>query len=349
MISIADGQLVLSQEPVPEPGPDQVLIHVRAAGVNRADLLQRRGLHPPPPGAPAWPGLEISGTIAAVGTSLPDPSVTPTNSRQPATQSTAQWKVGDQVCALLDGGGYAEYAVADAGQVLPLPVGLPLEDAAALPEAAATVYSNLINTTGLSSTGNHGRTVLVHGGSGGIGVFAIQFLRATGAVVFATAGSAERVRRCEELGAYGINHRTEDFVRLVREATADRGADVILDVVGAAYLQRNIATLAPHGHLAIIGMQKGTTAEIDLAPLLSRWLTIGGTGLRQRPAVQKRQIIADLRREVWPLIERGDIQTVIGRRAPLEAAATVHDELANSQVFGKAILINDHPLETSPT
>src|SRR5690625_3807725 len=268
--------------PDPEPGPDQVLIEVAGAGVNRADLLQMKGLHPPPAGAPTWPGLEVAGEILKVGRGV-DPSL-----------------AGTRAMALIDGGGYASHALAYSGDLLPVPDsvapahagGLPealatmytnlVDSAGGLPEALATMYTNLVDSAGLDPLDNTGKTVLIHGGSGGVGTTAIQWLRATGAVVFATAGGRERADRCSELGAYGIDYREEDFVEIVRDATGDRGVDVILDVVGAAYLQRNIAALATCGHLAIIGMQKGTRTEINLGPLLFNRLSLSGTVLRSQ-------------------------------------------------------------------
>lgn len=307
--------------PTPSPGTGQVLIEVAAAGVNRADLLQLKGLHPPPPGAPEHPGLEVSGTIAALG------------------DGVDQWHVGDQVCALLDGGGYASHALACADELLPIPDGVCLTDAAALPEALATVWSNLVGIAGLSGTDNSGTTVLVHGGSGGIGTAAIQLLRATGAVVFATAGGSERVERCQALGAFGIDYRSEDFVSVVRAATGERGVDVILDVVGAAYLQRNIDSLAPHGQLLIIGMQKGATGELNLGTVLSSWLSIHGSVLRRRPPQEKAAIIAQLRQHAWPYLDRGQVRPVVEAAMPLAQAAQAHASLAAGEVFGKLLLI----------
>lgn len=318
---IDDGSLTEAELPTPDPGPGQVLIEVAAAGVNRADLLQLQGMHPPPPGAPAHPGLEVSGTVAALG------------------EGVTRWRVGEQVCALLDGGGYASHAVASADCVLRVPDGVSLRDAAALPEAMATVWSNLVHVGGLSATDNTGKVVLVHGGSGGIGTTAIQLLRATGAVVFTTAGGPERVERCQALGAYGIDHRSEDFVERVRDATGDRGADVVLDVVGAAYLQRNVATLAPHGRLVVIGMQKGTTGELDLGPLLAGWRSIHGTGLRRRPQQEKAAIVADLCERAWRYLDRGEVRPVVDASLPLADALEAHRRMADGEVFGKVLLV----------
>lgn len=299
MVIGPDATLEPAELPTPEPGPGELLIEVAAAGVNRADLLQLAGHHPPPPGAPDYPGLEVSGTVVAVGAEV------------------TRFAVGDQVCALLDGGGYASHALASAECTLRGPDGVPLVDAAALPEAMATVWSNLVHVGGLSATDNTGRTVLVHGGSGGIGTTAIQLLRATGAVVFTTAGGPERVQRCQALGAYGIDHRTEDFVARVRDATGDRGADLVLDVVGAKYLERNLEALAPHGRLVVIGMQKGSTGELDLGRVLASWLSIHGTVLRNRPHEQKAAIIADLCERGWRYLDRGQVRPVIDATLPL--------------------------------
>lgn len=321
MVITPDGDLESAELPTPEPGQGQVLIEVAAAGVNRADLLQLKGLHPPPPGAPEHPGLEVSGTIAAIGGGV------------------SGWSVGDRVCALLDGGGYATHALASADLLLPVPERLTLADAAALPEAVATAWSNLVLTAGLDPVDNVGRTVLVHGGSGGVGTAAIQLMRATGAVVLTTAGGPERVNKCAELGAYGIDHRTEDFVAIATDATGGRGVDVILDVVGAAYLERNIAALAPHGHLAIIGMQKGTTGEIDLRPVLTNRLHIHGTVLRSRPQAEKAAIIAAVREHAWRFVERREVRPIIEARVPLSEANEAHRALAAGEVFGNLLLI----------
>lgn len=321
MVITPDGGLAPADLPTPEPGPGEVLVEVAAAGVNRADLLQLQGLHPPPPGAAEHPGLEVSGRIAALG------------------EGVDGWGVGDEVCALLDGGGYASHAIAPADTLLRVPDGVSLVDAAALPEAMATVWSNLVHVAGLSATDNTGRTVLVHGGSGGIGTTAIQLLRATGAVVLTTAGGPARVARCEALGAYGIDHRSEDFVERAREATGERGVDVVLDVVGAKYLDRNLRALAPHGRLVVIGMQKGTTGELDLSRVLSRWLSIHGTVLRRRPPEEKAAIVADLCERAWRYLDRGEVRPVVQDRLPLVEAAEAHRMMADGEVFGKVLLL----------
>lgn len=306
---------------IPEPGPGQILIDVAGAGLNRADLLQMKGLHPPPPGAPTWPGLEVAGTVSAAGEGV-DAAL-----------------VGTQRMALIDGGGYASHALAYAADTLPVPDAVSPVHAGGLPEALATMFTNLVDSARLDPRDNTGRTVLVHGGSGGVGTTAIQWLRATGAVVFATAGGQDRAERCSELGAYGIDYRTEDFVQLVQDATGGRGVDVILDVVGAAYLQRNLEALATWGHLAIIGMQKGTRGQIDLGPVLYNRLSISGTVLRNRTRGQKATIMADVAEHVMPHVERGVITPVIHEEVPLERANEAHTAMAAGEIFGKAILI----------
>lgn len=321
MVITPDGDLAPAELPTPAPGPGEILIEVAAAGVNRADLLQLKGLHPPPAGAPEHPGLEVSGRVAALG-----PGVT-------------RWQVGDQVCALLDGGGYATHALAWADCAARVPDGVTLDEAAGLPEAMATVWSNLVQLGGLSAIDNTGRTVLVHGGSGGVGSTAIQLVRATGGVVFATAGGPERKERCHGLGAYGIDYRSEDFVEWVREATGGRGVDVILDVVGAKYLSRNLEALAPHGRLVVIGLQKGAKAELDLGLVLRRWLSIHGTLLRPRSHEEKAAIIADLRERAWRYIDRGEVRPIVHDRLPLTEANDAHRRLAAGEVFGKLLLI----------
>ncbi|WP_433716804.1 NAD(P)H-quinone oxidoreductase [Nocardia sp. CA-084685] len=302
----------------PVPGHGEVLIEVAAAGVNRADLLQRRGFYPPPPGASAVMGLECSGVIAEVGDGVRD------------------WHVGDRVCALLSGGGYAEKVVVAATQVLPVPDGLDLGAAAALPEAAATVWSNLAMTAGLDA----GQLVLIHGGGSGIGTHAIQVAVSRGARVAVTAGSPEKLKRCRELGASMlINYREDDFVAAVR--AEGPGADIILDIMGAAYLSRNVDALAPHGRLVVIGMQGGVTAELNLGALLSKWGTIHANNVRNRPATgpnSKAAIITELRHHVWPLIADGTIAPVIHAELPITEAAEAHRLLDSSETFGKVVL-----------
>ncbi len=318
-IAAAGGPDVLtwSQVPDPEPGAGEVLIDVAATAVNRADLLQRAGRYPSPDGAPPWPGLECSGRVAALG---PD---------------VAGWSVGDEVCALLSGGGYAERVAVAADQVLPVPAGVSLVDAAALPEVCCTVWSNLLDVAGLQA----GESVLIHGGSSGIGTMAIQLARRVGARVFVTAGTPAKLARCAELGAeVGINYRQENFVERVRAETDGRGVDVVLDNMGASYLARNIDALGPDGRLVVIGLQGGRTGELDLGRLLARRAAVHATGLRGRPAAQKAAIVAAVRREVWPAIESGEVRPVVDRVLPITEAATAHRVVEASEHVGKVLL-----------
>jgi putative PIG3 family NAD(P)H quinone oxidoreductase len=301
----------------PEPGPGEVLVDVTAAGINRADLMQRQGFYPPPPGAPPYPGLECAGTITATG-----PGVT-------------GWQPGDRVCALLSGGGYAEKVAVPAGQLLPAPASVGLTEAAAFPETACTVYSNVFAGARLVP----GETLLVHGGASGIGTLAIQLAKQTGATVAVTAGSAEKLAACRELGAdILINYREEDFVEKIRETTNGRGADVILDIIGAAYLARNVDALAPDGRLANIGMQGGRKAELDMGALMSKRGTITATTLRARPAAQKAAIVKAVYENVWPLIDAGKIRPVIYRELPMSQAPEAHRIMAASAHTGKILL-----------
>jgi NADPH:quinone reductase len=307
-----------SERPVPQPRQGEVLIRVSAAGVNRPDLLQRRGKYPPPPGASDIPGLEVAGCIVAVGSGVVD------------------WKVGDLVCALLAGGGYAEYCAVPALQCLPVPEGLDLVEAAALPEAFFTVWTNLWERARLQP----GETLLVHGGSSGIGTSAIQLARAWGVRVFATAGSAEKCTACERLGAeLAVNYRTQDFVAAVRETTDGRGVDVILDMVGGDYVARNLELLAPGGRLAQIAFLKGPQVQLDLSPLLRRSLTVTGSVLRPRSPEQKGALARELRRHVWPLIERGLIRPVIHAFFPLAEASEAHRTMEEGRHIGKLVLV----------
>ncbi|QKV93716.1 NAD(P)H-quinone oxidoreductase [Streptomyces sp. NA02950] len=309
--------LVWAEVPDPEPGEGEVLIDVVASGVNRADLLQRQGVYPPPPGASLHPGLECSGRIAAVG-----PGAT-------------GWAVGDEVCALLAGGGYAERVVVPSGQVLPVPEEVDLVTAAALPEVTATVWSNVFMISHLRP----GETLLVHGGSSGIGTMAIQLAKAVGARVAATAGSAEKLAACGELGAdILINYREQDFVEEVRRGTDGAGADVILDIVGAKYLARNVETLAVNGRLAIIGLQGGVKAELNLATLLAKSCAVMATGLRGRSLAQKAAIVAAVREHVWPLISGGRVRPIVDRTIPMREAAEAHRLLDSSEHVGKVLL-----------
>lgn len=310
--------LTWAEVPDPVPGPGEVLVDIVASAVNRADLMQRRGLYPPPPGAPPYPGLECSGTVSALG-----PGVT-------------GWREGDQVCALLAGGGYAEKVAVPAGQLLPLPEGVPVTEAAALPEVACTVWSNVFGLARLAE----GETFLVHGGAGGIGTFAIQLCRARGARVLATAGSPEKLARCAELGAErAISYRDEDFTEVVSEVTGGKGADVILDVMGASYLARNITALAADGRLVVIGLQGGARAEIDLGKLLRKRASVHATTLRARPTGAKAAIVAEVREHVWPLIAAGTVTTVIDRVLPMSNAAAAHKVVEASAHIGKVLLV----------
>ncbi|WP_028476065.1 NAD(P)H-quinone oxidoreductase [Nocardia sp. CNY236] len=319
------GPEVMSWRHAPDPTPNRgdVVIEVAAAGVNRADLLQRGGFYPPPPGASQIIGLECSGVVTELGDDVRD------------------WAVGDRVCALLSGGGYAERVAVPATQVLPIPAGVDLGAAAGLPEVAATVWSNLVMTARLQA----GHLVLIHGGGSGIGTHAIQVANALGARVAVTAGSAEKLARCAELGASVlIDYREEDFVAAIRaeeSGFAGPGADIILDNMGAAYLQRNVDALADHGRLLVIGMQGGVSAQLNLAALLRKWGTVHATTIRSRPPTgvgSKAEIIAELRRHVWPLIANGSIHPVIGAEVPIEDAAAAHRLLDSGTVFGKVIL-----------
>ena len=303
------------QVPDPEPGPGDVLIEIAAGGVNRADLVQRIGFYPPPPGAPRYPGLECSGTVIGTGADV------------------TRWKTGDRVCALLAGGGYAEQVAVPQGQVLPIPDGVSLVRAAALPEAACTVYSNVFQLARLQP----GELLLVHGGSSGIGTLAIQLARATGARVACTAGSPEKLARCRELGAeITIDYRTEDFAARIKAAG---GADVILDIMGASYLHRNIESLALNGRLAMIGMQGGSKAEIDLGLMMAKRATLISTGLRARPVPEKGEIIAGVEADVWPFLADGQIVPVIAAELPMPEAAQAHRLLEASGHVGKILLL----------
>jgi putative PIG3 family NAD(P)H quinone oxidoreductase len=305
--------LVLADVPDPVPGVGEVLVEVAASAVNRADVLQRQGFYDPPPGASRYPGLECSGRIAELG-----PGVT-------------GWTIGEEVCALLAGGGYAEKVAVPIGQLLPVPKEVDLVKAAALPEVAATVWSNVFQIAHLRP----GETLLVHGGSSGIGTMAIQLGKAVGARVAATAGSARKLDVCRELGAdVVVNYREQDFVTEL----GDQGADVILDVVGAKYLDRNVDALAVNGRLVIIGMQGGIKAELNLAKLLSKRGAVIATSLRARPLDEKAAIVAAVREHVWPLIEAGVVRPVVDRAFPLAAAPEAHRLMESSEHIGKILL-----------
>ncbi len=301
----------------PVAGPGEVIVEVAASGVNRADLMQRQGLYPPPPGAPPYPGLECAGTVVAVG-----PGVT-------------GWQRGDRVCALLSGGGYAERVAVPVGQLLPAPASVGLAEAAALPEAVCTVYSNVFSAARLG----RGETLLVHGGASGIGTMAIQLARHAGATVAVTAGSQEKLLACRELGAdIAINYKEDDFVRKILQATDGRGADVVLDIMGAPYLTRNVRALAADGRIVIIGMQGGRKAEVDLGALMAKRGTIISTTLRARPAAQKAGIVKTVREHVWPLVDAGEVRPVIYRELPMRQAPEAHRIMAASTHTGKILL-----------
>ncbi|GAA1012600.1 NAD(P)H quinone oxidoreductase [Streptomyces sp. F-3] len=311
-------KLVWDEVPDPVPGEGEVLIDVAASAVNRADILQRQGFYDPPPGASRYPGLECSGRIAALG-----PGV-------------SGWAVGDEVCALLSGGGYAEKVAVPAGQVLPVPKGVGLKQAAALPEVTCTVWSNVFMIAHLRP----GETLLVHGGSSGIGTMAIQLARAVGARVAVTAGTRKKLERCAELGAeILIDYREQDFVEEIRRATDGAGADVILDNMGAKYLDRNVRALAVNGRLAIIGMQGGTRGELNIGALLTKRAAISATSLRARPLDEKAAIVAAVREHVWPLIADGHVRPVIDREVPMSDAATAHRLVEESGHIGKVLLV----------
>jgi putative PIG3 family NAD(P)H quinone oxidoreductase len=320
IITEPGGPEVLQWEEVPDPvpGPGEVLIDVAAAGVNRADLLQRQGLYPPPPGAPHYPGMEVSGRIESVG------------------DGVTGWQPGDEVCALMAGGGYAEKVAVPAGQVLPVPAGLDLVHTAALPETTATVYANLVQVAGLRD----GETLLVHGGASGIGTTAIQLGKALGARVICTAGSAEKLERCRALGAdVAISYRDEDFVEVVKDVTDGHGADVILDIMGASYLARNLAALATWGRLVIIGRQGGNKAELNLGLLQSKQASIHATTLRNRPTAEKAAIMAAVGENVWPLISAGTVTPIIEEKVPMAQAAEAHRLLEAGAHTGKILLV----------
>jgi putative PIG3 family NAD(P)H quinone oxidoreductase len=314
------GPEVLGWGEVPDPvcGPGEVIVDVVATAVNRADLLQRQGFYPPPPGASEILGLECSGVVSEVGAGVTD------------------WSVGDEVCALLSGGGYAERVAVPAGQLLPRPAGVELATAAALPEVVCTVWSNVFLLAGL----RRGDTFLVHGGSSGIGTMAIQLAVRAGARVFTTAGTAAKLDVCRELGAeVGINYRDEDFVERVREETDGGGVDVVLDNMGAKYLARNVDALAVGGRLVIIGMQGGTTAELNLGQLVSKRAAIIGTTLRARPVSEKGAIMSAVREHVWPLLTEGKVRALVDKAFPLAEAAKAHEYFDSGEHMGKVLLL----------
>ncbi len=311
------GVLTPAQRPVPEPGHSEILVRVAAAGVNRPDCMQRRGAYPPPPGASDIPGLEIAGEVVQVGSGV------------------AEWAPGDEVCALVSGGGYAEYCVVPEPQALALPTGFDMVRAAALPETFFTVWSNLFERARLVG----GERLLVHGGSSGIGTTAIQLGCAFGVRVFATAGTAEKCAACAELGAErAIDYRNEDFVAVVKELTGGEGVDVILDMVGGDYIQRNLAALAPEGRLVQIAYLKGSKVEVDFMPLMRKRLTLTGSTLRPRPVEAKAAIAEALRERVWPLLDEGRIGPVIDSTYALKDAAKAHARMESGEHIGKIVL-----------
>ena len=300
--------------PDPEPGPGEVLVKVAGTAVNRADTMQRQGFYPPPPGASDVLGLECSGTVAALG------------------EGVTRWAVGDEVCALLAGGGYAELVAVPAGQLMPVPDGIDLVTAGSIPEVACTVWSNLFMIAGLQP----GERLLVHGGSGGIGTFAIQLASAMSAKVFTTAGTAEKLAACAGLGAdVTINYRDEDFVEVLREAG---GADVILDNMGAKYLGRNVDALATEGRLVVIGLQGGTKGELDLGTLLRKRGAVIATSLRSRPAEEKAIIAASVVEHVWPLVADGQVRPIVHTTMPLDRVGDAHRLMEASSHIGKIVL-----------
>jgi NADPH2:quinone reductase len=312
--------LVPVERPRPAIGPDDVLIQVAAAGVNRPDVMQRLGKYPPPPGASDIPGLEVAGTIVEVGA------------------EAREWRIGDRVCALVTGGGYAEYCAAPAPQCLPVPAGVDMASAAAIPETFFTVWTNVFERGRLTA----GETILIHGGASGIGTTAIQLGRASGARVFATAGTAEKCAACERLGAErAFNYRDADFVAAAKDATGGRGVDVVLDMVGAEYFARNIAVLALEGRLVEIATQRGATAEVNIQAIMQRRLTITGSTLRVRPVADKAAIAAALRRHVWPMLESGAVRPLVHATFPLRDAASAHRLMESGAHIGKIVLTVD--------
>ncbi|GAA2789840.1 NAD(P)H-quinone oxidoreductase [Mycolicibacterium pallens] len=320
IVAESPDRLTWSEVPDVAPGHGEVLIKVSTAGINRADLLQAAGNYPPPPGASNILGLEVSGVIANVG------------------EGVAGWTVGQDVCALLAGGGYAEYVAVPAGQVMPVPLGVSLADAAALPEVACTVWSNIVMTAHLAD----GELLLIHGGASGIGTHAIQVATALGNRVAVTAGSRSKLDLCGELGAdVLISYRDEDFVARVNKETDGRGAAVILDIMGAAYLDRNLDALAPDGRMTIIGMQGGIKAEFNIAKAVAKRLHVIGTSLRGRPVDGpngKKAIVDAVVASVWPMIADGRVRPIIGARFPISDAAEAHRALAAGETFGKVLL-----------
>lgn len=309
--------LQVQEVPAPHVGPEEVLVRVAAAGLNRADVLQRQGNYPPPPGASPYLGMEISGTIDQLG------------------DGVAGWSVGDQVCALISGGGYAELVAVPSSMLMPIPAGVSLIDAAALPEATCTVWSMLFGAGKLQP----GESALIHGGTSGIGTMAIQLAHARGARVLTTAGTERKVRFCRDLGAdVAINYREEDFAERVIAETNGAGVDVVLDNMGASYLPRNVLALALGGRLVVLGLQGGRKGELDLGMLLVKRGTVHAANLRSRPLAQKAEIVAETQHAVWPLIESGAVRPVIDRILTLDDAAEAHRLLESSEHIGKVLL-----------
>ncbi len=307
-----------AERPKPDPQPQEIRIQVKAAGVARADLLQRQGKYPPPPGASDVPGLDVAGFVDAVGGEV------------------QQFRKGDQVCAILSGGGYAEYCIVPAQQVLPIPAGWSFEEATTLPENLFTVYDNLVTRAALQS----GETVLIHGGTSGIGSTAIMLARTLGATPYATAGTDEKCRACRKFGAeHAINYRSEDFVASIKQQTANRGVDVVLDIVGAPYLNKNIQALAVEGRLALVSMQSGSKAELDMTPLLVKRVRIAGSTMRARTAEGKGLVAQRLRDHIWPLLPgKQHIWPVIDRIFPLTEASRAHARMESGEHIGKIVL-----------
>jgi len=309
--------LLWAEVPDPTPGEGEVVVEVTAAGVNRADLMQRQGHYPPPPGVPPYLGLECSGVIIEVGPGVTD------------------HHVGERVCALLAGGGYAERVAVPAGQLLPVPQGMSLREAAALPEVACTVWSNVVDIARL----RQGDTLLVHGGGGGIGTFAIQLGKALGATVIVTARESKHAQLLALGADLAIDYTSSDFVEATRDFTEGRGATVILDIVGAKYLDRNVAALAHDGRIAIIGMQGGRRGELDLGALMSKRGSVSATTLRARPVADKARIVRGVRERVWPLVDAGAIRPIIDRAIPMRDAAPAHRLMESSDHVGKILLL----------
>jgi putative PIG3 family NAD(P)H quinone oxidoreductase len=309
--------LTVTKRPIPTPAAEEILIKTAAAGINRPDVMQRQGNYPPPPGASDIPGLEVSGTIAALGSGV------------------TGWAVGDKVCALVAGGGYAEYCIAPAPQCLPVPAGLSMIEAAAVPETYFTVWDNLFTRGGLTD----GERVLIHGGSSGIGTTAIQLARTIGAEVIVTAGSTEKCKACEDLGAIrAINYRDEDFVAVTKEITDGKGVNVVLDMVGGDYVGRNLNVLGKGGRLVQIAIQKGTKAEIAVHLIMVKQLVFTGSTLRPRSVAEKAVIAKDLKEKVWPMIEAGKVKPLIHETFPLTEVSKAHALMDSSAHIGKIVL-----------